>query len=253
MGKKRVIYPVLFLVLISVVVLIGWGLREYLRNCSDFEIKEIEISSIGPEFKHLDQEQIMKACGLAESEFNNIFDISLSLIKARLETNPWVEKAVLRRVLPDRLSVKIKEREGKARVRIKGRFFLLDSNSVVLPDIQNVPTYDYPLIEVRDIPSREPRMGQKLDSIGLSGSLFLLDRLKGKGFLDKYPVLSFTPHGQQGIFFILAQTKVEVRLPNKESEAVLGVLEQLLIKLEPEIKKIRYIDLRFQEPVIGKR
>jgi len=243
-------------VVILVVALLGVGVKVYLFSCSDFEIKDIKVSFVGSEFKHLDQEQIINSSGLKKSEFNNVFDLSLSLIKTRLESNPWVEEAEVRRILPDQLSLKIKERKGQARVRIKGRFFLVDSNSVVLPDIQNVPTYDYPLIEINDIALKgEPKMGQKLDSVDLSNSLLLINWLKSKGFIDKYPVLSFTPGGKQGISFVLAATKIEVKFPYTQSDVKLQALEQLLLKPQKEIDKIRYVDLRFdvEEMIVGKK
>jgi len=253
MKKKCIFWSVLVLLIVSVLVLALWGVRGYLCSSPDFKLKTIKISSQGTEFKRLDRNKILKACGYQETGSVSIFELDLSLIKARLESSPWIETAQVRRILPGGLLFNIKEREGVARIRIKNRFFLIDSKAVVLPDIKYALSYDYPLIEVKNIRSQEPLPGEKLDFPVVKNPLLLLTGLKANGFIQKYPVLTLTPHGNQGIFLILAGTRIEVRLPGPEPGSLINILEQLLLKLDDEIHTVKYIDLRFKEPVIGKK
>ena len=50
----------------------------------------------------------------------------------RIESLPWVERASIERVLPDRLEVRITERSPSAVWRRNGRFFLIDPSGRVL-------------------------------------------------------------------------------------------------------------------------
>lgn len=252
--KKTYILRIIAIGVIVASITAAWfGLKSYLLNSPDFKLVDIEILPAGQSFRHLDRTEILKACGLEQSSWPSIFGINLSQIKNRLESHPWIEKAEVKRVLPGQLWLRIKEREGIARVRIRGRFFLIDSSGTVLPDVQNIPTYDHPLVNIKDIRLKEPEIGKELDSRRLQICLRALEQLKQKRFIERYPVLTISPLGNNGISFVLANSKIEVRMLETEVDSQIDILEQLLLNLQDEINKVSYVDLRFKEPVVGKK
>ena len=62
----------------------------------------------------------------------NIFFVSLSERRRQLEEIPWVERASVMRVLPDRIRVQVVEREPVAFVREGQQIGLVDANGVLL-------------------------------------------------------------------------------------------------------------------------
>jgi cell division protein FtsQ len=62
----------------------------------------------------------------------NIFSVPLDLHKAKLEQIPWVESATVMRLLPNRVSVAIRERTPVAFVQMGSRISLIDSGGVVM-------------------------------------------------------------------------------------------------------------------------
>ncbi len=85
----------------------------------------------------------------------NIFYVPLDERKKQLEQIPWVESASVMRLLPNRLSVTIQEREPVAFAQIGSRISLIDSNGVVMGLPANRQTkYSFPVI--RGIAETEP-------------------------------------------------------------------------------------------------
>lgn len=62
----------------------------------------------------------------------NVFSLSLEQQKAALEAIPWVERATVMRLLPDRLRASVVERTPIAFVREKGQIGLVDAHGVLL-------------------------------------------------------------------------------------------------------------------------
>jgi cell division protein FtsQ len=62
----------------------------------------------------------------------NIFFVSLSERRRQLEEIPWVERATVMRVLPDRIRVQVVERQPVAFVREGQQIGLVDANGVLL-------------------------------------------------------------------------------------------------------------------------
>jgi len=62
----------------------------------------------------------------------NLLQVHASQIRQIVESEPWVNAATVRRVLPDRLVVAIEERQPAAVATIDGEFYVVDANGSVL-------------------------------------------------------------------------------------------------------------------------
>jgi cell division protein FtsQ len=77
-----------------------------------------------------------------------VWQADLKQISARLEKLPWVRSAIVSRVLPDGIRVRVAERVPRAVVRLSsGRFYWVDDDGVLLGEMQ--PTDDIPPFFVR--------------------------------------------------------------------------------------------------------
>jgi cell division septal protein FtsQ len=85
---------------------------------------------------------------LADLHGRNILSIDLEAWRARLLTSPWVEAAVIRRVLPGTLDVVVRERTPMGIARLGRDLYLVDQHGVVID--QFGPAYadlDLPVID----------------------------------------------------------------------------------------------------------
>jgi cell division protein FtsQ len=112
---------------------------------------------------HLSRAQMLSVFG--EDVDQNIFRVPLEQRRAQLEQMPWVERATVMRLLPNRIRVHVTERVPVAFVRQGGNIGLVDASGVLLdipPDAPGNPNYSFPVvtgIRAEDTPAaREQRM-----------------------------------------------------------------------------------------------
>lgn len=85
-----------------------------------------------------------------ETETTGVWKADLNGLTARLERLPWVKKAVVSRVLPDGIRVRISERVPRAVVRTgSGRFRWVDEDAVLLGEM--LPTDQIPSFFLRGL------------------------------------------------------------------------------------------------------
>jgi cell division protein FtsQ len=156
----RLKWIALGLIAITVVVCAGFALNRYGAHSWRFRLESsdsVEVTGV----QHVTIEQVHKVFGGDISK--NVFSIPLAERKAKLEEIPWVESAAVMRLLPNRISVAIKERVPVAYVQLGSQVALIDTNGVIM----SVPTgaagsYSFPVIigmaESEPISTRAPRM-----------------------------------------------------------------------------------------------
>jgi len=83
-----------------------------------FKIKGVEIAGC----KKVNRSHILKKMGITEE--TNILDLSLRKINQEIESIPWIERASIRRSLPDRLVVRIWEHEPRALIHLDHLYYL---------------------------------------------------------------------------------------------------------------------------------
>lgn len=79
----------------------------------------------------------------------NLFFVPLEKRRLELEQIPWVERATVMRILPNRLRVAVTERVPIAFVNLRGRIALADANGVILnltPQQMETRHYSFPVV-----------------------------------------------------------------------------------------------------------
>ena len=112
---------------------LGWASYQfvhYLRTAQRFEVKGLAISGFAGPLKRVTQDQI---AGRAEFEVGtNVFRVDLDAIRERVERLQWVRYALVERVLPDQIIVKVIEREPIGLARINGEVYQFDTDAAIL-------------------------------------------------------------------------------------------------------------------------
>jgi cell division protein FtsQ len=109
-------------------------------SSSFFQLRTVDVSGVAQ-----GSEDQIKAVVRRAGGASGVWQADLSTISAELERQPWVRKAVVTRVLPSGLRVRITERTPRAVVRTAaGRFVWVDDDGVLTGAVaptQNAPAF----------------------------------------------------------------------------------------------------------------
>lgn len=101
-----------------------------------------------------------------------LFDVDLAAIEKRVEKNPFVREAAVQRDLPDRIAVRIEEREPIAALS-SNRLLYLDAEGMVLPFVRSENVFDLPVI-TGALQEQDCTPGHKVTGKSLQEALQLL-------------------------------------------------------------------------------
>ena len=131
---------VFFLLALGMCFTVG-PLMRYCRDHRYFAVREIDIEGL----ERLDASRVRVWLGMVEG--SSIWQASPQVLEARLEAQPAIAGAEVRRYLPNRLRVTIRERRPKAILRTGSGLFLVDQAGVVL-DQANGVAGELPIVSV---------------------------------------------------------------------------------------------------------
>ena len=110
----------------------GWAaysVVRYLTTDPSFEVQKLSVSGI----KHVEENQVLAKAGFELG--TNAFKVDLGKIRRRVEELRWVRHALVARVLPDQIIIKVVEREPIGLARIRGEVYEFDNDAIILePD-----------------------------------------------------------------------------------------------------------------------
>jgi cell division protein FtsQ len=129
LGYAPGIIKVLLVVVTGVVVFLGYRAA---ASASFFQIRKVETRGIARA-----SAETIEAAVRQDVKQTGVWRADLTEISGHLEQLPWVRKAVVTRVLPDGIRVRIVEREPRAVVRTSaGRFIWVDEDAVMLEEMK---------------------------------------------------------------------------------------------------------------------
>lgn len=139
---------------IAAAVLIFAGYR-VAASASFFQVRRVEIQGNSRVTSNDIQAVVRK-----ETEKTGVWNADLNEMTARLERLPWVKTAVVSRVLPDGIRVRISERVPRAVVRTgSGRFRWVDEDAVLLGEM--LPTDQIPSFFLRGLNDEDSTSAQQ--------------------------------------------------------------------------------------------
>ncbi|MCK4852055.1 MAG: FtsQ-type POTRA domain-containing protein [Candidatus Omnitrophica bacterium] len=249
-GKKRIspakIFPVRkVMVILACVLIFGagvYGIRHFLLNSRFFAIKEVIVNREGG--YSLD-ETAQKLKGLYTGR--NIFSVDLNRIAAMAVRDfPYLRRAEVRRILPDRLEADLIERTPVALIAF-GPGFTIDSDAVVLA--RDAGGQDLVRIKGVNFFFRTPSPGEKVRTGAVTRALLLLEVLDKKNIIERYNVEYIDVSDRNNMFLCI--NGVIVKMGSDDFVRKISALNGILNDPGIKITDINYIDLRFEDPVIS--
>jgi cell division septal protein FtsQ len=147
LGYVPAFLKVLAAIVVGIVMFAGYRAA---ASASFFQVRRVEVQGTSRVSADEVQLQVRR-----EVEKSGVWKADLAGINARLEKLPWVRTAVVSRVLPDSVRVRITERVPRAVARTaSGRFRWVDDDAVLLGEM--LPTDQMPPFFLRGLNEDDP-------------------------------------------------------------------------------------------------
>ena len=186
----------------------------------------------------------------------NLWKLNLAEIRRRIEAQPWVKEASVRREFPGRLVIAVTERQALAAVPDNNAFFVVDADGRVLALADNY--YGLGLPVLTGVRSEEWRVGLTVNSQPLSVGLAAIASLDP----DHRAALAevHVAVNDDGTFEVTVYTTDETTVllgsfrPNdadrlkRKGQALAGILDDI----RSSKLAVRLVDLRYDGPPIVK-
>ena len=244
-----------FLLAVFIVTSIGLGfvkLKYMLTDSGSFVIKGIEVR-LHDEYdtvRNVPIDDISK-----DVVGTNIFFTDLNALKEKIESaHPEFKDVLIRRLLPNKLIVNAVERKRVAQIQ-SDRYYFVDEEGVLLPDVKNFPEEDFPIITGLGINLAKLTSSKFSDfeRENLNKTLGLLREIKSNERLSQYKVRIIDITDPGNVSFLFESFNVEIKIGNTDFSNRLLILSTLLDQIESDISSFKYIDLRFEDPILGPR
>jgi cell division protein FtsQ len=187
---------------------------------------------------------------LSAHKNRNIFDIDIKAIARALSSRyPDAKDLIVRRSLPDTLTVSLTMRKPIALLENGGRYYAVDSEGAVLFNVGQTNTESLPVISGVSV-HYNGTQARKNESRNLRAALELINEIRRTRFLRSWHVTRVNALDMNDISFYLdGELEVKIGFENFRSrlDALRGTLKDPRLVKE----KVRYIDVRFEDVVIG--
>jgi cell division protein FtsQ len=143
MPKGRVLHYIQIAMLVASLATFFWAAYSvilYLNTAPRFEVRKLSVSGL----KRVEENDVLAQAGFEVG--TNVFDIKLREIRERVEELQWVRYAMVERVLPDQIIIKVVEREPIGLGRIRGEVYQFDMDAKIL-DLDTVGASSFPILD----------------------------------------------------------------------------------------------------------
>lgn len=217
----------------------------FLTRSPNFTVETVEASSLKHSFRFQDPSLLGSLLG------RNIFQIDLSGLEDELlQKHPELLSAKVDREFPNRIRLKVIPREPVAQVQ-NGTPFLVDGEGVILPLSQNGSSRNLPLIVGLGEKIEKIQLGSRLRSKAMAQALAFLATLWELPELTRY-IHTLDVSDEANLTFKTPEG-LEVRLGQGDFKEKLKLFDRTRVSLAGRIGDVKYLDLRFEEVVIGSR
>lgn len=236
--KIKLVYNIILLIIVICAFI---GLFNFLRVANYFKIKNVVYFGIDNSSK-IDRHIRLKG--------ENLFKINLNQIeKDILQRNPEVGKVKVGRLFPDRVRIDLEIREPIAIIKSKTNYLFIDDEAKLLQKTKILQKENLPVIIGLNLEFKDKKLYLSKE---LSLALMLLKAIREFEDLEEYSITKVDVSNIKNTSFFI-NNGIEIKIGDEDFENRLEILSMLLGRLRVEIKVIKYIDLRYKEPVVAKK
>jgi cell division septal protein FtsQ len=239
-SRIAVIRIIVFL-FIGFVIFTGYvNTVEFLTSSPMFEVKDVMIDrSI----------QFIDLRALRDLKGANIFKVDIDKLDRQITRQyPYIAQLRVVRQLPDRIMILAKKREPLMQIYFKKKYLLLDTEGVALYYVLT-PTA---LPQVYGIPLERDWMflGGAIRGQEMAKTLEILNNFKTSPYLRRWRIHTLQAGNLSKIDLSVGEN-MHVILDQDDTQDKIELLQMLISSNKIDLNKVKYIDLRFKEPVIA--
>lgn len=248
MARKRQIkvppsiVKALIIFLIAGVVMTGiyFSLVHAFVNADIFKVKMIKIESALSFIQYRD---------IGSIRGKSIFKVNLKDIQANLTAKyPQMAEIRIIKEYPDQISIEAKKRLPFAQILVRNRVVILDQKGVVLSESLKS---DDRLPFINGMKGNYFRIGLPIRGPQMACALEILRYYRIEKSLTAFPLTSIHVLNLSEVFLTLNSNLI-IKVDKDHVEQKIKLLGFMLSRGDLELSQIKYIDLRFKEPVLGK-
>jgi cell division septal protein FtsQ len=245
--KSLLIKGLPVVVILIVVVSLGAGLVMSCANLDYFKLKAIETEGAQAlaSFKATAEELLKTYRG------KSIFAPDIAAIAMSVQARyPDVKDVRVRRKLPDRLSLSVTMRMPIALLG-EEKYYPVDRDGFILPNANASQWQKLPIITGVDIKESD-KVGKRCESRALRVALELIAEMDRSKILSEYTVTTIDVSDSKNVSLFL-EDGLEVKVGHENFKERLEKLAQTLKNPKLIVSRVKYIDLRFKDIVIGQK
>ena len=247
-GLRESLQPVVpgLIMILAAVLLAAVGVRALVFRSDYFRVKTVEIRSdfLDDNLAASTSNELLRLYG-----GKNVFGINMGNVSRSLgAVYPDAKNIVVTIGLPDRIIAALRFRRPVALVG-DSKYYPIDEEGIVLSSINYKSLKDLPVILGIDI-RRETASRARGVSRNLGLSIELLKKIKKSRFLSSWSANTIDAGDAKNLILYL-KGGAEVRIGAEDYTNRLKSLEKTLRDTRLVMDRIKYIDLRFKDVVIG--
>ena len=136
----KALQATLLVAVLSLVGAVTYTTVQYLRTSPRFDVTKVVVLG----WQRVTETQVLNQADVPNKA--NVFSVDLDGIRERVEKLQWVRHAIVQRVLPDTITIKIIEREPVGLARIDGQIYQFDTDAAVL-DFDPSTGINFPILD----------------------------------------------------------------------------------------------------------
>lgn len=212
------------------------ALVNFMHGSPYFSLREINISGE----RYVTEDNILLLSNLAIGE--NIFMLDIRSAANRIKSHPLIRDAVIIRRLPDRIDIRVKERNQIAYIVLGLTLYGLDDEGYILPVVDENLVFP----SVTGLRFSKANIGERLELAGVRAAINVLHSMRAAK-LDEYADVTEINVVKPANPVLFTRDRTEIRLGNSPLSRQFDSLKRVLINLRTKGVSAEYIDLRFGE------
>jgi cell division septal protein FtsQ len=235
-----VIKGVLIIVItLATIIGIGTFIFNVFVDANIFKVKVVKIES-GLSF--INRQDIERFKG------KSIFKVNLKDIQQKLSSKyPQMAEIRVIKDYPDQISIEAKKRLPFAQIQYRSGIIMLDQRGFVLSESSKT---DDKLPFIRGFKLNYLRVGLPIRGEQMASALEVLQYYRIEKALNAYPLVYIDVTNLSEIYLHLTNN-IDVKIDRDNIEQKIKLLGFMLSRSDLELNQIKYIDLRFKEPILG--
>lgn len=245
--KLKISSTVKYIFIGLIVIGIGWiSVNRAIYAFSHVDYFKVRSVTIDSSLQFINKRDFKSLMG------KNIFTVDLKAVQRKLNYRyPQAARLKVIKRFPNQISVLAKQRIPYAQLQIQDKIVVLDKEAVIL-SLEEKKDKNLPDIVGTKLNNPRLVLGMPLKSADIWLTLKIIKLFKANSSLDAYLIKGVNIENLSKISFTLSN-RLDVIIDRDKIAQKIRVLGIVLAQDRLDLGDVKYIDLRFKEPIIGKK